>query len=235
MSEVGRLARHSSLFFASNVLIVLAGAVSLPVWTRLLTQEQYGLFALYNVTITFMISVCKFGMQHASLRFYSEVEAGKLGVGLTSYYTTMVLGGLCISIPVVAVSMGAAHWLLKGEEALWVLVVPVGAAILAQSTANLLLMFLRVEQHVKLQAVLLVVQRYSRLGAGLLLVSLFGITVANIFWGFVLSGALLCLGLLVRLVRQGKIAPREFSARLLKDAVAYGFPLGDLEGRPDAG
>jgi O-antigen/teichoic acid export membrane protein len=222
-----QLATNSSFYFVSNLLSTFAGAITLPVWTRLLSQQEYGLLSLVTASVSFMVVFSKFGLQHASLRFYSDVKAGKLPYGLVSYYSTMTLAAIGFSLAVTSLVVGTAHWLLRnsGNRAMLALLLPAGAVIVIQSINFSLEIFLRAEQKAKLHAAIVLVMRYGRFGMALLMVFVLGATVRSICVGWILSGSVLLTFLLLRMTYLGQISPRKFSSGLLRKAIVYGFPM----------
>ena len=154
MVQLKRLATRSSLYFFSNLLVILAGAISLPLWTRLFSQEQYGLFALFNVTIGFMVVFSKFGMQHAALRFYSEVQGRKLSTDTRTYCSTTVIGGAFLSLVVTTLVVVCCYGLLRGSDSqvFGPLLLVAGAVVLVQSTTSILMNMIRAEQLVRLHS-----------------------------------------------------------------------------------
>lgn len=227
MGQLRKLAAHSSWYLVSNMLVVAAGAISMPIWTRFLSQQDYGVFSLLNVTIAFLVIFSKFGLQHAALRFYSDVSAKQSAASLPSYYTTMVIGGMVTSAVVTAAMLGLVALFLHDLDfpSLPALLPLVGTVIVIQAANNILTMFMRAEQQVKLYSVIHVVRRYSRLGFAVLMVLLFGVHLYNIYLGWILSGAMIFTLLFTRLLRQQRLAVGHFSPALLKEAVVYGFPL----------
>lgn len=231
MAQAGKLVKRSSYYFFSNVLIVVAGMISMPIWTRLLTTEQYGLFSLFNVTLMFLVAFSKFGLQHATLRFYSDARAVTSTFDLRQYHSSMYFGGLALSFGVTAILAALCLLLLDQPEqsTMRALVLPVAACVVLQATANVLLAFIRAAQRARAHAILSVLRRFGQLGFALLMVAALGVRVTSIFWGYALFG-LAFVGLLsLGLARQGKLAPQAVTWNLLSQGLAYGFPMIWLE------
>jgi len=231
MGSTGKLAKRSSFYFISNVTVVLAGLVSMPIWTRLFTTEQYGLFSLFNVTLAFMVAFSKFGMQHATLRFFADVRAGKMAVDLRQYYSTMFFGGLALSLIVTGIVAIAAYLVMASREQSLIvaLIPPVAACVVLQATTNILVAFVRAEQRAKLHSLLNVLRRYGKLALALLMIAALGARVANIFWGYALFGLVMVGSLALGLLRRGRLSPSAVSWKLLREGLAYGFPMIWLE------
>ena len=50
----------------------LAGLISFPTFTRVLTQAQYGMMSVVNSTIPMVMPFAKCGMSFASERYYAD-------------------------------------------------------------------------------------------------------------------------------------------------------------------
>lgn len=71
--ESGRLLYDSVVYGAVRYLGVLSGIVLTPVYTRLLTKEDYGLIEIFVTWNTLVTMVIPLGLPTALLRFYPEV------------------------------------------------------------------------------------------------------------------------------------------------------------------
>lgn len=86
------LLKHASNYTLGNGLMILAGLVSFPILTRVLRVDEYGLMSLIATALLLLVGIGKLGMQHATLRFFSEVQAGKRAVGNDAFVSTVVYG-----------------------------------------------------------------------------------------------------------------------------------------------
>ncbi|TXC66421.1 lipopolysaccharide biosynthesis protein [Piscinibacter aquaticus] len=84
--------KHLSYYTLASVLVTLASVVSFPLLTRLLSVEEYGVMNLVSSALAILVGVAKLGLGNAALRFYSEVRAGKHGVDMNGYASTVVVG-----------------------------------------------------------------------------------------------------------------------------------------------
>jgi O-antigen/teichoic acid export membrane protein len=227
MVHARRLASTSSYYLAGNVVVTLVGLVSLPVWTRLLTQSEYGLLSLVTATVSFLVIVCKFGLQHASLRFYSDVETGKLPFDFGTYYSTMFFAGLSFTAAASLLTVGLGYWVAagRGNAAIVALLIPAAIVVALQSINNSLQMFLRAEQRARLFSAIQMLRRCGRFALAVSMALLLGATVRNMLLGWIIAGSMIALFMFGRMLRLGHLSPRKFSPALLRQAVAYGFPL----------
>src|SRR5205814_7527980 len=62
-------------YFTSNLLLLVAGLVSMPIMTRLLSKEDYGLLSLIFATVAVLAVVGGLGFGEAAVRLYAEHKA----------------------------------------------------------------------------------------------------------------------------------------------------------------
>jgi len=72
MDEAARpgIATHYLRYTIGNVLVMVAGFVSFPIMTRLLSNTEYGVFGYVDTWLLILAGVFKLGGQHAIIRFY---------------------------------------------------------------------------------------------------------------------------------------------------------------------
>jgi O-antigen/teichoic acid export membrane protein len=222
-----RTAGNYSAHFVSFGLLAVAQLVSIKIWTRFLSTEQYGLLVYYTGIVGFLLIASKLGLQHSALRFYSDTQKKEDPLDARVYHSTMAIGGIVIGLMLtgllVLVAGGVLHFWEKPE--LDAILVPAAVLVAVASSSQTLMMFMRAKQQAALFGTVMVVQRYGQLALALLLVVSLGATVQNIFWGRSLAAGLIMIGLLAALVRRGLVSPRRVSRPLLGDAIRYGFPM----------
>ena len=89
-SGLGKLLMHLKNYSLGSILVTGAGLISFPIFTRLLSTDEYGLLSLIAVTITFLVAIGKLGLQNPIVRFYSDAESEKDGWNLDKFYATVV-------------------------------------------------------------------------------------------------------------------------------------------------
>jgi O-antigen/teichoic acid export membrane protein len=221
-----RFAGNYSAHFVSFVLLAVAQLVSIKIWTRILSQEQYGLLVYYTGIVGFLLIASKLGLQHAALRFFSDTQKRKDPLDSAVYHSTMTIGGIVMSLALTGVlTLGAKLVLDTYRPDLAAVLLPAAVLVAVASSSGTVTMFLRAKQRAALFGTVMVVQRYGQLGIALLLVLTLGTRVQNIFWGRSIAAGAILLILLLDLVRRGLVSPKHVSRPLLADAVRYGFPM----------
>ncbi len=74
----------------------LFSLITFPIFTRLLTKEQYGIFGLVTTTMFFAVAVAKAGLSDGIIRFYNEYK--KVPEKKETFSSTVALRGFGLSI-----------------------------------------------------------------------------------------------------------------------------------------
>ncbi len=91
-----RFLSSAGFYGSASLYTAVLGLVSFPIMTRLFEVAEYGLLGLVSATIPVLVGIGKLGLQHASIRFYSELNAGGSHWRLPQYYSTLFLSmALC--------------------------------------------------------------------------------------------------------------------------------------------
>ncbi|MBX2883590.1 MAG: oligosaccharide flippase family protein [Granulosicoccus sp.] len=107
MSEAG-LIRHLRNYASAGALSAIVGIVSFPLLTRNLSVADYGLVGLITATTAFFIAIGKLGVQHAVVRYFSQIREGNAEFDLQQMHSTAL-----VLFSVLAVS-ATAVWLFSG-------------------------------------------------------------------------------------------------------------------------
>jgi len=75
--DIKKLLKHSATYGTGIVLGKLVGFIMLPIYTRLLTPEDYGVYHLLVFTTSIISMIIGVGISHAVLRFYYQYENQK--------------------------------------------------------------------------------------------------------------------------------------------------------------
>jgi O-antigen/teichoic acid export membrane protein len=229
---LGQFFKQTSNYTLGSILMVFAGLVSFPVLTRVLSVSDYGLMSLVGMILTLLVALGKMGMQHATLRFYSEIQAGKRDVSPQIFVSTAVLGTAAAGLVVAALWAAISPWVPEN----WWSDVRVKPLLLLTSGLIFIRVFdsalvnqLRAQERSGALMVYSVVRRYAALGL-LLAVLYFW---AGDIWGFfgaTIAGELLgLLCLFVWMFRKNRLQVRLFSPPLFRVMVVFGLPMIGFE------
>jgi len=214
-----RFSRDLLLYLPALVVPALLGFVSLSVFTRILSVEQYGQYALVMSTVA-ILSILLGWLHMAFIRFYPSVPEHDISVLLrTSFWTQIVCGG-CL----MALAVGVLHFLWATNSPLQRLM-QIGFVIFcSQTTFNLLARVLQSRRLPGFYSLFVVLEKCVGLGTGVLLAVGFGWGAAGVLWG-VVCGSAFMLPFLWRKAWQGMRAVGPISLPLLRQLAVYGLPL----------
>ena len=80
--------QHLRNYASAGFLSALVGIFSFPVLTRSLSVEEYGLVGLVSSTMTIVIAIGKFGLQHSVVRYYAPADRNYYEHDLNQLHTT---------------------------------------------------------------------------------------------------------------------------------------------------
>ncbi|HEC32650.1 MAG TPA: hypothetical protein ENI63_00125 [Candidatus Kaiserbacteria bacterium] len=225
MNYFKKLFEQSSYYFISNVIVMIAGFISFPIWTRIFTKAEYGVFSLVGITISLGVGFSKFGLQHAALRYHSDFKEKKTNLDMSYYYTTLFMGSLLISGMIISIALLSIETLFRNyiDRPLLELIPLVAVLIFTGTITSVLTMFIRADNRAKLYSIFIVIKKYGGLLLALFIVFHFMRNLRGLFMGFALSDILMLTFLIVLFLNKMKITRISFP--FLKEAIRYSFPL----------
>lgn len=222
------LAAHVSRHALGNVAIMVAGLVSFPLLTRLLSVEEYGLMNLVATALALGVAAAKLGTQHAALRLHAELRVREGDAGLRRLASTtlagMAAGGLLVAVAwaAVAPALPAAWW---SDPRLVPLFVLTAGLVLVRTLESGFLAQLRATEASGTLNGYLVAKRWGVLVATL--GALFW--VARDLWGFYVATIVVEVASLAWLARwclaRQPVAWADVSAPQWRAMVAFGLPM----------
>lgn len=230
-SALRRLSLHVSHYTLGNFLVALAGLVSFPLLTRLLSTADYGLINLISATILILVAVGKLGIQHSIIRYQSQAASGCYGFDLRTFRSTTLLtmGGTGF---VVTLLWLAASWLLPArwfsDPHMPVLFAATSVLIFFGVLESGLTNFLRAEQRTSQLVSYDVVKRWAKLG--FVLGALFFITadLRSFFTAFIIVEVASVAALVFLVLGRNPatlISRSAFSRPLLAEMLRFGIPM----------
>lgn len=223
---------HLSRYAGSSLLLTVASVISFPILTRVFTVEQYGLLSYVGLILSLLVGLAKLGMQHAAVRFRSEVERAESPYGVDGYVATIVFG-MAISGVIIALLWAlASQWV---PDAVWndplmkPLLLLTSALVAMRTIESAYINLLKAAEQSAALAVFMVARRYVELVA--ILLTLFFIS--RSLWGFFIATMLVEMaGLIVLAVwysRHQSVSVSQFSPPLWRDMLVYAVPMVGFE------
>lgn len=222
-----RLMVHASKYSAGNLLVTVAGFISFPILTRVLSVEDYGLMSLVSLTLSFIVGIAKFGMQHAVVRFYAEIPEHDRAARLR-FFSTIILG---VTLSSLIISALWFLFILIAPKAIWadpkvvplMLLTAVLVAVRVMDSA--FINILRAQQRSGTYSIYNVLRRY--IGLALVLVTLFYIVpgITGFYIGTVATEILGIVALAVLVLRKQQVSWSAFSSPLFRSMAVFGMPM----------
>ncbi|MEQ1804451.1 MAG: oligosaccharide flippase family protein [Burkholderiaceae bacterium] len=223
-----RLAVHVTNYSLGSVLVVIAGLISFPIFTRAFSLEQYGVMSVISTTLLLATVAGKFGMQHSIVRFYAELRAGKFSETEDQFFSTVVLGLAAVGSAVSVLWLIASQlipeswWGHDGVRGLFALTAGLIAIRVVDSA---LVNLMRAQQRSGWYSIYNVARRYGVLLSTLLAVFLIFPGLEGFFGGTLVAELLATAWLGYLLLRRRQISLGNVSARLLKSMALFGVPM----------
>lgn len=219
--NVRRVSRQLFAYGTADVSVLVINFVLLPVYTRVLSPDEYGAFALLLVFEAFLKPVLRCGMDAAYLRYYFDCRTSveRQTLGCTELLFTVLLNSAALLIlwPV-------APWLTQALIGSHAYVLAVRLVTLNTVLSNVVVLPLaqfRADERSTLVGTLNFFRAFATTAVRLVLVVWLRRGVTGLALADVVVTSVLAVGLVPHLRR---MAEGRFSTPVLKDVLRYGFP-----------
>jgi O-antigen/teichoic acid export membrane protein len=226
MSLINKLVKQSSHYFIGELLAVLSGFISFPIFTRIFTKEEYGIISLVTITLGLANTIISGGLRPAIVRFYPTAK--KEGVNsLKLFYSTIMLTVISFSIIgiLLLLAINYAGFLDFLNPLTKKILSFSSILILYRVTTATIRTFLQCEDKTIMFNVTYVAEKYLGLFFALLLVLHFQIGISGLFIGLIIGEGIIFIVLLWRVVVFLKGSFFKFSSNILSENLSYGLPL----------
>jgi len=224
VSEIRSLFRQSSHYFTGTAVVAVAGFISFPILTRLLSVSDYGLLGLISVTILVGQALGKLGAPSSIIRFF-EVSKRENRIG--QFYSSVFYGYVSLSLIVASVLFliaitGSAHLF---SQKIGRLLSITSALMFLNCFVALLTSTLRAQQRTRSWNAILVAQRYGMMGLGIVFLLIFDRKLEGYYVGQVVAESLVCFVCWMVVFGKTRVRINEFSGRLFRSLAKFGLPL----------
>lgn len=219
--RVLEIGRDSAWYLAANVATSFLSFVAIPIFTRLFTPGEYGIYSLIATTIMLGSPLFFMWLVSSIVRYYPEYEQrGELDV----FYSTAVRRFphflalfLLVVLPLTIFVIPVGRYRLA---------ISLGVAVFALHTLfRVFLSMLRARQMSSSYAMLLIMVQFGRYIVGAALVAWFGFGVDGPFWGW-LGALMVALPVeLLALRLHKRVSFKKHSRTLEMDFVRFGVPM----------
>lgn len=213
----------SGVYFLFQALKMLGGFISMPVLTRALTKEEYGLLNLALATVGILALVGRLGFGEATVRFY--YERSQQGVGRLREFCGSMVGGSFISGTLVAlVTLAVLQWLAPQENTARCL--RVASLIVAiRAVLGVISQIYRGQERAVAFSISQLATRYVPLALAIAILLASGLTAYDVIVATAIGEGLVALLCLLEFAARGVLGRPTLSRWHLHAAFAYGAPL----------
>ena len=212
--------KEGLVYGITGVLSRFTGVFLIPIYTRFLTTNEYGLLDLCTSLSAILFIVVEMQMVSGVGRSYYECKGKKdchslIGCAIFYYcIANLLLWGLAWSLS------GTIPQYLPGFETK--LLIPIVAAILPKQIIQLLLVVLRLEHCTKTYLCFTVGQIWFAVALGIVAVIVLNAGITGILWSLALANIFFAFPALIMLYRKTGI---KFNLKYFREIFSYGAPI----------
>jgi len=220
-----KIFKQSANYFWGEASIRAASLISFPIFTRLLTKEQYGLMALLAVTANLLGPVFSQGLDRSIVRYYHRFKkSGELTIFVGSLFNSSLL----LQVMGLLITLAIAYFLLSAEIISFELfsLLPLALAVVILRNIFMLLNNLhRMDEEIFKYNVFSIIRQYSAMGASVIFVLIY----SNLYSFYITQFATHALVVCVLVVQYHKkavlLVKATISKPIIKESLKYGYPL----------
>lgn len=222
MSNRKRQISNGLIYLVPSVVSGILPIVTLPIFTRILTKDDYGAFALANVYAVFIAGIANFGLTLGYERNFFESRNSKATAGLLySTLTFIVLVSFLFSfltylfkLPIAKAIMGSSDY---ADLLFWSL-----CAYCVVNIKTYYLIYFKNNEDAKAFTSYSIDEIFLGMACSLWLVVGLKIGVMGLVLGQLIASSVVLMVLFVRFL---KVLPLSFNGYLLKESLKISFPL----------
>ncbi len=221
-SGLGGFLKNSTVYAFGNVLNRAGAFLLLPLYTRLLTVEQYGALELFYVTASVISSVLSVGLAHATLRFYFEYkETSERNKVVTSCLLSTVL----YAVPFVLVLSrwnGRLAGLVFGDPSYAPTLNVLYATLILELLRQIGLAYFRAREYARMYVAVCFLQLVCQVACNVYTVGFQRWGVPGVLWGNLASVAAGCGFILFIVIRE---CGASYDVGKMKAIFRYSYPF----------
>ena len=220
--EYSTFGRQVGYVIGANIVILLLGFAYIPILTKGLGANLYGICSLINVTISLIIPFAMLTFGTSIVRFLgAEKNMGRIREDILSAYSTVCILGTVFALLLFFLSDVLAESIFKDVDSSFYIQLA-SVLILVDSIRMLTLAFFRMRGKIGLRTILAL--SYSTFSVGLVIIFIqLDYKLTGLITALIISGILFNLTTLSIVLRQTGFQLPRFSR--LKSYVKWGVPL----------
>ena len=223
---------NTAAYSSGNLLVSVAGLISFPIITRLLTIDEYGILSLISLILLVLVSFGKAGLQRSMIRFSSAARSGNKPYHVADVYLTGIASMFCAIVFILILWSIASQFLplsLVGSERLYPIFIVSGLMAFGQVFFSGFRAVLISEKRSILLSIVDVLKRYTWIA---LLIPVLLLAHDKLTAFYVMGGLheiLFCILLMLLCQRYYSVFSGRFDVSLLRQMAVYGVPLMGFE------
>ena len=225
VTALRRAFTQGSLYTLFQGLGMAVSLISFPILTRILSVEEYGNLALFNATVSILMSVAKCGITTSFIRAYAGVEPADDN-RRRQLYSSALGSSVALGLGIVVVYTVVIFFL--GDyfgHALTAILLIAGLPILLGDVRDLFFAFLRAEEKVLTLSLVGLVMRVGSVTTGILACVLLLGGLTGYILGVIAFEAAIMLSLGLYFVRRGRFSIKLISLPAARQLLIFGAPL----------
>ncbi|MBR0147981.1 MAG: lipopolysaccharide biosynthesis protein [Lachnospiraceae bacterium] len=212
-------------YFYGNFVVLLLGFVSIPLITRVMSNEQYGRTGMFTSAVTILYIFAILGMDQTYIRYYYQKGVDRRELMLRCLLPSLgIVSVICI---VYALLSNYANDFLFGSRG-WDLTLLVIAYTVISVFERFLFLDIRMSQNGRLYSNLNILSKVIYITLIILFARIMGDDFRVVMWAMTLSLGLITIGILIRYLAinfDGKIAKGDIERLSQKELIRYGAPF----------
>jgi O-antigen/teichoic acid export membrane protein len=213
------LVRQSAIYLVGAALVGLGNFVLVPLYTRYLSAEEFGVYALVEISVFMAVTTTQLGLGITYVRWYAETEAEKRGellgsCGVAALVAALAGGGLLVALA----GPSGFRWFAALQHLRWLLL-PV---VVFRNLQGLLFCALQAAQRATAYVTAAVARLVFLSGSGIWFVVLHHRGLAGVLESWLVGDAA-CFVVLAGFCVPGQRLKVRFAA--LRPMLKYGAPL----------
>ena len=221
-NELKFLLKHTSIYGIGTVVGQAVSFFLLPVYTRYLTPNDYGIMALVNATMEIIGMVVGLGINNAMSRFYFDfdTEEEKKKVISTVYIIGVLIG--IVFFPVFYFCAGIISKFVLGSDQFTTLFLIAFAALLFGILVNICFDYMRIVAASTKYVTISLIRMFVIISLNIYFIAVVKTGVIGIFYSSLIGASMFSIPLSVDLLRKVGLG---FSFTVAKEMIKYSFPL----------
>lgn len=221
LAELKKLGAGSSLYLVGDAFVMAMGLVTLPVLTRYMTPEEYGILSMCAVVVGVIAPIFTLGQVGSIQRYFFEYPPEPYNTFLSTAVQLILVAGVTVITLALLFGEPVFRYLAPG-----VAVYPfIFMALVTGFLLAFVQMYMRLQQ-IKERPVRYTILRISQAGLGAILaialvISMHQKVLAALSANLIMAGALF-LGLLIHARKKFAL---DFDPRMARRSLRYGLPI----------